>query len=216
MYHYDGSTEELYDSTPRKIKRLEKQLEDLRKEYEKVKDEYELKMNIIKRMEYDKQIKGQKGENEIIYQLENSGMDMVILHDIFLMHDNLSAQIDFIVITRKKTYIIECKNFNCDIEITNNRDFLCHYKNQAPQRIESPIVQNDKHINVVKQLRKESLSKFDIDNRFDESIDSHYVNLVVLANNKHIIDSSNASDEDKNAIVMADQLINKIKEKLYL
>ena len=40
------------------------------------------------------------GEDNILFELKNSGMDMVVLHDICIeTQDGLTAQIDYIVIT---------------------------------------------------------------------------------------------------------------------
>lgn len=38
---------------------------------------------------------GELGENNIVFELKNSGMDMYILRDIYLESEGLSAQIDF-------------------------------------------------------------------------------------------------------------------------
>ena len=48
------------------------------------------------------------GENNITYELKNSGMDMLVMHDLYLEKNGLSAQIDFLVITRKNIIVIEC------------------------------------------------------------------------------------------------------------
>ena len=51
--------------------------------------------------EIDKQIKlasyGEAGEKNIAFELKNSGLDMYILHDIYLEQDDLSAQIDYLL-----------------------------------------------------------------------------------------------------------------------
>ena len=53
---------------------------------------------------------GLYGEKQIAYELRNSGMDMLIMHDLYLEKNGLSAQIDFVVMTRKHTFKIENKN----------------------------------------------------------------------------------------------------------
>lgn len=45
------------------------------------------------------------GENNITYELKNSGMDMLVMHDLYLEKNGLSAQIDFLVITRKHIFV---------------------------------------------------------------------------------------------------------------
>jgi len=46
---------------------------------------------------------------------------MYILHDIYLEVDGLSAQIDYIVVTRKIIFIIECKNLIGNIEVDKRK-----------------------------------------------------------------------------------------------
>ena len=62
----------------------------------------------------DKQIAaaeaGLYGEKQIAYELKNSGMDMLIAHDLYLEKNDLSAQIDYLVVTHKHVFVIECKN----------------------------------------------------------------------------------------------------------
>lgn len=42
------------------------------------------------------------GENNILFELKNSGMDMVVLHDLYIESvSGASAQIDFLVLTPK-------------------------------------------------------------------------------------------------------------------
>ncbi|MBP3568032.1 MAG: NERD domain-containing protein, partial [Lachnospiraceae bacterium] len=42
---------------------------------------------------------GKAGEEKIAFELKNSGMDMYVLHDVYLEFEDKSAQIDYIVIT---------------------------------------------------------------------------------------------------------------------
>ena len=71
--------------------------------------------------EIDKQIKmakvGLEGEKNIIFELKNSGIDMYILHDIYLEYGDKGAQIDFLIFTRKRQYVVECKNLIGNITI---------------------------------------------------------------------------------------------------
>ena len=53
---------------------------------------------------------GIQGENQIAFELKNSHMPMYILHDIYLEDGELSAQIDYLVFTKKLCFVIECKN----------------------------------------------------------------------------------------------------------
>ena len=65
----------------------------------------------IKYLEY-----GIAGENAIAFELRNSHIPMYILHDIYLEDGELSAQIDYLVFTKKVCFVIECKNLYGNIE----------------------------------------------------------------------------------------------------
>ncbi|WP_246615320.1 nuclease-related domain-containing protein [Clostridium thailandense] len=73
----------------------------------------------IKCLEY-----GIAGEKSITFELKNSHMPMYILHDIYLKDGDLSAQIDYLVFTKKICFVIECKNLYGDIEINSMGDFI--------------------------------------------------------------------------------------------
>ena len=68
---------------------------------------------------------GIAGEENILFELKHSNMDMVVLHDIYIeTQDGLGAQIDFIVVTSKIIFLIECKNLVGNIEIDSNGAFM--------------------------------------------------------------------------------------------
>lgn len=152
------------------------------------------------------------GENEVAYQLKNSGIDMLILHDIYLECNDLSAQIDYIVITRKKTYLLECKHICGNIKITDKGDFIITTNKNEKKAMSSPITQNERHMNVVKELRLSNRPNFIPENTYRKSIDNNYRSLVIFTNSENIIDDKNAKDEIRNQVIRADQLISKIKE----
>ena len=169
--------------------------------------------------EIDKQIKlasyGEMGEKNIAFELKNSGMDMYILHDIYLEHGDLSAQIDYLVVTRKRTYIIECKNLIGDIEIDSSGRFTRTYeyrKKKIKEGIYSPITQNERHLRVLKGIREESKSNIIMKQIFLKNFDNMYKSMVVLANPKTCLNDRYAKKEVKAQVIRADQLIARIKQ----
>ncbi|MCM1221724.1 MAG: NERD domain-containing protein [Lachnospiraceae bacterium] len=159
--------------------------------------------------DYEQQIKedifkiksGYYGENQVKYYLKNSGMPMYILHDLYFEYDNeTKSQIDFLVITRKMIFIIECKNFSFSSQITvdENEQFIITQKDNTKQSIKNPIEQN--------RIHTELLS------RMFPKIKKAFFPLVVFANENSILDYSNAPDEIKNHIVRADNLVSHIKK----
>lgn len=170
------------------------------------------------REELEKQIKvttyGEMGENNVAFELKNSGMDMYILRDIYLEHGELSAQIDYLVITRKHVYIIECKNLIGNIEIDNMGNFIRSYEygnRKVKEGFYSPITQNERHLLVIKNLRGERYTNFLAKKRFENSFANTYKSIVVLANPKTILNAKYAKKEVKQKVIRLDQLIAHIK-----
>ncbi len=170
------------------------------------------------REEIEKQIKvttyGEMGENNVAFELKNSGMDMYILRDIYLEHGDLSAQIDFLVVTRKHVYIIECKNLIGNIEIDNMGNFIRSYEygnRKIKEGFYSPITQNERHLLVIKNMRGERYTNFITKNRFENSFPYTYRSIVVLANPKTILNAKYAKKEVKQKVIRLDQLIAHIK-----
>lgn len=157
---------------------------------------------------------GEQGEQNIAFQLRNSGIDMYVLHDIFLAYGEMSAQIDYLVVTRKHVYVIECKNLYGNIEIDNRGNFIrsCQIAGKwMKEGMESPITQNERHMLVLKELRKSSKSNFLTKMLFEKNFETMYKSIVVLANPKTILNDRFAKREVKEQVIRADQLIQYIK-----
>ena len=154
------------------------------------------------------------GENNVAFELKSSGMDMYILHDIYLETEALSAQIDYLVVTRKHIYVIECKNLIGNIEIDSNGNFVRTYElfgRKNKEGIYSPITQNKRHLQVLKEIRKGSKGNFLSKMLFESGFDDTYKSLVVLANPKTYLNARYAKKEVKEQVIRADQLIEYIR-----
>lgn len=156
------------------------------------------------------------GEETILYKLKNSGIDMIVLHDLFIEAGEKSAQIDYYVITPKINFILECKNLFGDIEINSKGDFIRtiqYGKKRYKEGIYSPVTQNERHMAVLKEKEKEGrgrLSELFINHTFE----SFYQSLVVLSNPKSVVNDRYAKKEIKQQIVRADQLISVMKQMI--
>ena len=163
----------------------------------------------IRNLEY-----GMSGERAIAYELKNSHMPMYVLQDVYLEDGDLSAQIDFIVITRKLRFIIECKNLYGNIEITNKGDFIrtMEYNGRkVKEGIYSPITQNQRHLELLKKIKMNeggNIRKLIIDKYFN----TYFKSIVVLANNKTVLNDRYAKKEIKSQVIRLDQLNSYIKE----
>jgi hypothetical protein len=152
---------------------------------------------------------GQVGEKNVAYELRNSFIPMYILHGITIEHEDYKAQLDFVLITNKFICILETKKLNGEITITNDGDFIRHFKNRNGKTIKkegmySPIAQNQRHVRIVKDmLIKAKIIK-----------SMPVLSLVVVANPKSIINHKYATREIKDQIVKHDQLTPRIKKMI--
>lgn len=157
---------------------------------------------------------GEFGENNIAFELKNSGIPMYILRDIHLEIDDLYAQIDFVVVTRKVIFIVECKNLIGNIDIDSEGNFIRNYTlngRSIKEGIYSPITQNQRHMEVMRQIKKDSKNVL-YKKMFDLFFDENYKSIVVLANPKTILNARYAKKEIKDKVIRADQLNRYIKE----
>ena len=167
-------------------------------------------------IERDKQFVkyGIAGENAIMYELKNSHIPMYIIHDLYLEHNGCTAQIDFLIITRKVTILIESKNLYGNIFVDSNGYFIRRTGNGKTFRQEgmySPITQNERHLALIKEMRK-GTKNFLTRGLFENNFDNNYRSLIVMANTKSIIDYRYAPKDIKDKIVRADGLVRKINE----
>ncbi len=158
--------------------------------------------------------KGLEGEQNVLFQLKNSGIGMYILHGIHVGDmDGEDAQIDFVVVTRGWVYLIECKNWSGNWKIRKDGMVIIRNGNKTISR-ESPITQNQRHMDILKQRWRKKSGK--MANMFLSSLfeKNWYKPLVVVSNYESIIDLKDASKYDREHIVRADQLVAYIKKDL--
>ena len=157
---------------------------------------------------------GITGEDNILFELKNSNMDMVVLHDIYIETNNgLGAQIDFVVICSKLIFIIECKNLFGNIEIDSKGNFIRTIEidgKKQKEGIYSPITQNEHHMSVFKEWRSEDKNVI-WGAALRETFHLFYKSLVVLANPRTVINDRFAKKEVKEQVLRCDQLIRIIK-----
>lgn len=158
---------------------------------------------------------GIAGEQQVRFELENSHIPMYVLHDLYLEHNGLTAQIDYLIITHYHQYIVECKNLFGDIEINSNGDFIrtvTYGRYKKKEGIYSPITQNRRHLELIKELRgaeKNVLTKV----LFDKNFYENYQSVVVLSNPKTVLNARFAKKEVKDQVIRADQLAEYIRAK---
>jgi hypothetical protein len=164
----------------------------------------------IKSLEY-----GIAGEKNIEFELKNSHMPMYILHDIYLEDGDLSAQIDYLVVTKKICFVIECKNLYGDIEINSSGDFIRTIEfggRKKKEGIYSPITQNQRHLELMKKIKTDSKNNIFTKYMAGRYFEDFNKSVVVLANSKTVLNAKYAKKEVKEKVIRADQLIKYIKE----
>ncbi len=152
------------------------------------------------------------GEDKILFELKNSHIPMFVLHDLYLEYEGLSAQIDFLIITRKRQFVVECKNLYGNITINNTGDFVRVIGNRK-EGIYSPVTQGRRHLELIKQMRSAERGNFLTKAFFERNFYENYSSVVVLANPKTVLNAKYASKEIKQQVIRADQLIEYIRKE---
>lgn len=157
---------------------------------------------------------GISGEENVLFELKNSFVPMLVLHDLHLEYEDLTAQIDYLVISPKINLVIECKNLIGDIEVTSNGEFIRSFEfggRKVREGIYSPITQNQRHLDIIRRLRLDLRTNFISRALFEKGFHDRYKSVVVLANPKSVINMKYAKKELKSQIIRADQLVEFIK-----
>jgi len=159
---------------------------------------------------------GIEGEKNIDFELRNGHYPMVVIHDLYIKEGDLSAQIDYLIVTKGCTFFIECKNLVGTIEVDNHGEFtrtIQYGSKYYKEGIYSPVTQNQRHMDLMKQIRanrqNNSVIKFLVRNGFNR----YNRSLVVLANAKAIIKDRYAPKDIRSKIIKADMLINTIRKE---
>lgn len=155
------------------------------------------------------------GEQTVRFELQNSHIPMYVLHDLFLEYDGLTAQIDYLIVTRKQTFVLECKNLYGNIEINNAGDFIrtvTYGRHAKKEGIYSPITQNRRHLELIRQIRSAEKGNFLTKALFEKYFDENYRSIVVLANPKTVLYDRYAKKEIRQQVIRADQLAEYIRK----
>lgn len=160
--------------------------------------------------------KGLDGENEIAYQLKKAHIGMYVLRDIKVKHEDLTAQIDYVIITPVYTYYVECKNLVGNITVTDKGDFIREFTingKRIKKGMYSPLRQVEAQREVMRKIwesNSSAIKKFFASKNFD-----YYRRvLVVAANQDTILNTNRAPKEIKYKILRADALIRQIEYDL--
>ena len=160
---------------------------------------------------------GIAGEENVAFELNNSYLPIIVLHDLRLEHEGLSVQIDYLIITTKFCLIVECKNLFGNLEVNSRGEFireLAFNGHRKKEGIYSPVTQNMRHMEMIKLLRLANKKNPLMRAALEKSFGDFHRSVIVLANPKTVINLKRAPKEIKDQIIRGDQLIAHIKRLL--
>lgn len=189
---------------------LERQINELNSIKDKVEEKDKIEKN-IKLLEY-----GLQGEKEIAFELKHANLGLYVLHDIVLECDDLSAQIDYVIVTKAYTYLVECKNLIGNITIDDKGQFSREYNyngKKIKEAIYSPYTQAQRHKDVLLKRWYKKHGKIDAF-LFEKTVKKMYKPLIVLSNSKGLLSMKYAPKEIKDCTIRVDELVNYIKKDI--
>lgn len=196
---------------------LYKENSDLQNKYDalkKLNDEYPNNEDLLSELYIVK--KGLDGENEISYQLKKAHIGMYVLRDIKVKYEDLTAQIDYVIITPVYTYYVECKNLVGNITVTDKGDFIREVtidNKKIKKGMYSPLRQVEAQREVIRKIwesNSSGIKKLFASKKFD-----YYRRVLVVAANQDTILNTNKAPKDiKYKILRADTLVRQIEYDL--
>lgn len=152
---------------------------------------------------------GHAGEKSVMFELKNSMVPMLILHDIYLEFEDYQAQMDFVLVTPKFILVLEVKKLFGDILVTDKGDFqrVIRKSNRVVNKegMYSPINQVERHVMILERFLKAKgvIKKCPI--RY----------AVTFANPKTILEiSKNAPTHIQNCVIRHDQISAFLKAEM--
>lgn len=156
---------------------------------------------------------GYKAQSEAAYNINfhlKDSLNFIVLHDLRIVHNGRTAQIDQLLINRcMEFYVCETKNFSEGISFNDNLEFTSFFNNK-PQGISSPIEQNNNHITVLHSLFKDKI--ITSPKRLGFDIPGRYHNIILISNNARITRAANTKIDPVN-ILKNDQFITFLKDE---
>lgn len=139
--------------------------------------------------------KGNIGEQIIFNEIDKLDIYKKIIVNVKIPTKNSDTQIDLIIITCNGIYVVESKNWNGIISRSKKDDWYVIYSFKIRKRVNSPVKQNQYHIDY--------LSKF-------LTLNPAYFKSYIVFNKKNKL-KDNCLIADENVIILkSDEIVNKI------
>lgn len=156
---------------------------------------------------------GKKGEDSSAYYLDfdfKNTKNWVVIHDLRLEYDGDVAQIDHLIIGRMMdVYVLESKNFNYGVSISDEGDFSYFYKNR-PFAIPSPIAQNERHIRFLDRFLTENEL---LPKRLGITIKPKYRNIILVSPSSRLTKPKKGL-YDCSSVMKGDKFLERFKKDL--
>jgi hypothetical protein len=151
---------------------------------------------------------GMRGEAETAYHIDfhlSESRNTMVLHDLrFELEDGRSAQIDHLLIhCTGQIWVLESKRVASGIKITEDGEFL-RWNGRSYEGMASPISQNQRHVEVLREGLRWMESSFRIDT----------IHAYVIVSPKARIDRPRKGTFDTALVVKADLFMQKFEKDL--
>ncbi len=159
---------------------------------------------------------GLRAEDQVALELKNSRIPMFVFRDLYLSDGSLDARMDFLVITRGRNFVLECRDLFGDIEMNSAGDFIRmtsfdgHYVKKS---ISSPILSGRRNLELIRRIRRENRRNLLSALLFDKNFHDNYRSAAVLADPLTNFSAQYTKKEITNQVIRAGQLaeyINKV------
>ncbi len=188
------------------IKKRDSRKDDIKK-LEKLLSSYNLSAKqkfLIEREIYTIK-KGEAGEKDSSYYIDfyyGDSKNWTVIHDLRIEFNGKVAQIDHILINRFfDIYVLESKNYNYNLRITELGEFEIKYKNNYIG-ISSPIEQNKRHIDLLSKFIE---AKNILPKRVGINIQPRFFNYILISP-KAIIRRPKSKKFNFSNVIKADML----------
>lgn len=159
---------------------------------------------------------GQKGENKITSNIKQLNINVQIFRNLYVPFSNgTTTEIDIVLLTDKKLYVIESKNYS-GIIIGNylSEYWRTYYPNGKNYEFYNPIKQNQTHINALANNLRISSANMESIICFGDK-----ANIGKLKDYKNVINNKNIknyilADYGKTEHIFSENEIKEIAEKL--
>ena len=122
---------------------------------------------------------------------------MYILRDIKIKHEDLTAQIDYVIITPVYDYFVECKNLVGNITVTDKGDFIREFTvngKKIKKGMYSPLRQVEAQREVVRKIWDSNANT--VQKLFGSKCFDYFRRVLVVAANQDTILNTNKAPKD--------------------